>query len=421
MDTLKNRHLALALLIPLAACADGGKDEQPDSVIKFAADHHLFGFRTLFGFGTLPIRTSVVFPDRGTLALKADGTYTVERATGTASNYYSITRRGALTVYVAGGGRDPWTVFQGGYAPLPTWNPPPTPLGPVPAETTLTFTDRVVSDTSPSIGLYFGLRTATPPAPIELEGDWHFGSIHVIFGQSLLAPENVGRAAWAEGTDIAGGGTGTSRAISGTGEQGNGTTLTLTGSIQNIVSGTPPTSTGACNLTLTFNGDSRVCRAAANTRLILALDDDPGDGEAGLIAAVRAFAATSTETSAAADSLHGEYLVSGYTTFVNPSDPGSDAFTGIATFATGGAFRLDAVDHLGREFSYVGTFALRTNGAMTLTINGTNETWYGAVATDYQTVMLVDDFRETRVNNKPELNFLLGTRRLPAPTTDAAR
>jgi hypothetical protein len=422
LNIFPGRRLACSLLLlPLAACADGGKEDKPASVVKFAADHHLFGYRTLAGFGTLPIRTNVAFPDRGKLVFAADGTYSVERLTGTATNYYSISRPGALTLYVAGGGRDPWTVFQGGYGPLPEWHDPPTPLGPVPAETVTTFTDRVVSDGSPSIGMYFGLRYATPPATIELEGNWHFGSIHTIFGQSLLAPENVGRAAWAENVQVAAGAAGASRGISGTGQQGNGTTLTLTGSVQNVASGTPLVSNGACNLTLTYDGDSRVCRAAANTRVLLAVDEDTGDGEAGLVAAVRRFPATSTETEAKEADLLGKYKVSGYTIFVNPSDPGSDAFTGLVEFSSSGGFRLDAVDHLGRAFSYTGTFVLRTNGAMTLTIAGTNETWHGAVSTNYQTLMLVDDFRETRTPPKPELNFVLGTRETVVPSTVAAR
>lgn len=109
----------------------------------------------------------------------------------------------------------------------------------------------------------------------------------------------------------------------------------------------------------------------------------------------------------------GTFLVGGHTLFVNPTNSGSDAFVGVVTLSAQGAFRLDAVGSQGIDFSYVGTYTLNSEGGMTVSISGTNETWFAAIDRSYQALFFVDDFVETRSNNTPELNLGVGVRQQP--------
>ena len=132
---------------------------------------------------------------------------------------------------------------------------------------------------------------------------------------------------------------------------------------------------------------------------------------AGSALLVREFDDSSTTTSLAADRVDGTFLVGGHTMFINPSNSGSDSFIGTVVLSTNGGFRLDALGNQGIDFSYVGEWTSQANGKLTFTVNGTNETWHGAIDRSYNTLVIVDDFVETRSNNVPELNLLLGVRK----------
>lgn len=393
------RHrLSLPLLLLAAACADGGSEDRPQSEVKIAASHHIFGIRSLPGFGTFPIQNTVVFTDRGTLNCFDDSTYTITRASGTSSaDRYAIDHLGALSLYVTGSGREPSVVFLGGYSLA----------GGVSAIPDLCFTDRVSTPNSSSIGLYVGTKVV--PGQVELAGAWHVVSLHTVFNEAILSPENVARAARGA-VSIASGDPGTLRTISGTGTQGT-SSITFGGAIQNLL--TNSTGDGTCNLTLSYqltgqSADSRVCYSAASSDLILGLDADETDGEAGLVVMLRKFDAPATPVDPSR--IAGRFLVGGHTVFVNPSNPGSDAFVGVVTLSSQGGFRLDAAGNQGIDFAYVGSFTANQDGGLTVTINGTNETWFAAIDRDYQTLVFVDDFREVRSNNLPELNLGFGVR-----------
>ena len=60
--------------------------------------------------------------------------------------------------------------------------------------------------------------------------------------------------------------------------------------------------------------------------------------------------------------------------------------------------------------SYVGTYTLAADGGMTISVNGTNETWFAAIDRSYNTLVFVEDFVETRTNNIPELDLRFGVR-----------
>ncbi|HEX5050943.1 MAG TPA: hypothetical protein VFZ65_04150 [Planctomycetota bacterium] len=394
---------ALPLLLLPAACADGGKQDTPQSVMPIAASHHLFGFRSLPGFGTFPIGGNLVFSDSGGLNLFLDSTYTISRPTGTSTpDRYAIDARGAFSVFVTGGSAEPSVVFRGGY-------------GLVSTEGDFFFTDRVSTPNSQSIGLYYGTRIVA--GQVELAGGWHLFSLHTIFDETILAPSNVGRAAHG-GVSIATGDPGTVRGVSGAGQQsgsmGGPAALTFGGSIQNLLTtNNGTTGDGTCNLTLDYDTDSRVIVAAASGNetsgnIVFGLDSDESDGEAGIVFLVRKFDALAAPVESVR--VPGTFLVGGHTLFVNPSNPGSDAFVGTVTLTSQFGFRLDAVGNQGMDFSYVGSYTLSPEGLLTISISGTNETWFAAIDRNYQTLVFVDDWVETRSNNIPELNLGIGVR-----------
>jgi hypothetical protein len=270
------------------------------------------------------------------------------------------------------------------------------------------FTDRVSTNASPRIGLFFG--TQIIDGQVELEGGWHVLSMHVIFDQTILSPDNVGRGAHGA-VSISAGDPGTQRTISGTGFQGTGA-LTFGGTVQNLLDGNDE-GDGSLNLSLSYqldgqSADERIIESAANENVIFGVDKNNGDGEAGLVTMVRKFNAPTTPV----DSVRvpGTFLVGGHTLFVNPSNPGSDSFVGTVTLSSQGGFRLDAVGNTGADFQYIGTYTLSPDGGMELSIEGTNETWFAAIDKTYNTFTFIDDFEETRANNTPELNFGFGVR-----------
>lgn len=395
LATILRNSLSLLSLVALAACADGGDEDGPTSEVLLNANHHMFGFRSLAGFGTFPIDDDVVTTDRGTLALFDDGKYTVSRPSGsTATDRYALSRMGEFNIYVTGSNREPSVVFRGAY-------------GRNDSKAHYLFTDRVTSTNSPTIGVYYGMKIQ--PGQVELEGAWHVVSLHAIFGQTLLSPENVGRGAFGA-VSIGAGNPGDSRTISGTGTQGTAS-LTFGGSIQNLLTG--GTGDGTCNLALSYavgsqSADSRTMYAVANENMVMALDADETDGEAGMAWMVRKFDAPATPVDPVR--VTGKFYCGGQTLFVNPSNPGSDTFVGTITLSSGGGFRWEAIGNQGIDFLYTGTYTLSADGGMTITVQQTSETWFGAIDRDYNTFVFCDGFVESRSNNQPELNLGIAVR-----------
>ena len=400
-DTLKNLRWLLPVLT-LAACAEGGGDDRPQSDVVISAQHHLFGIRSLAGFGTFPVPSDAVETDRGTLNTFDDSTYTVLRPTGTSgADRYALEEDGTFSIFTTGSGSEPSTVFIGGY-------------GLVGNEPDFFFTDRVSTNNSPRIGLYFGTRVVN--GQVELEGAWHLMSLHVVFDQTILSPDNVGRGAYG-GVTVDAGAPGELRSLSGAGFQGapNQATAQLTfgGNVQDLLD--PQNSgTGALNLSLNYAvsggvADPRIIESAGTENVIFGVDENSGDGEAGLVTMFRKFDAPTSPV----DSVRvpGTFLIGGHTLFVNPSNSGSDAFVGTVTLTPQGGFRLDAVGNTGADFSYIGTYSLAPDGGMTIAIEGTNEDWFAAIDRSYNTFAFIDYFQELRASNVPELNFGFGVRK----------
>ena len=390
------KRLWIVPVLTLTSCADGGEEDSPQSEVTINASHHMFALRSLAGFGTFPPPTSAVVTESAVLDLFDASTYTVTSATGTSGqDRYAIEEAGPFTIYVTGNATEPSTAFLGAYSLVDD-------------QPDYFFTDRVSTNASPRIGLFFG--TQIIDGQVELEGGWHVLSMHVIFDQTILSPDNVGRGAHGA-VSISPGDPGTQRTISGTGFQGTGA-LTFGGTVQNLLDGNDE-GDGSLNLSLSYqldgqSADERIIESAANENVIFGVDKNNGDGEAGLVTMVRKFNAPTTPV----DSVRvpGTFLVGGHTLFVNPSNPGSDSFVGTVTLSSQGGFRLDAVGNTGADFQYIGTYTLSPDGGMELSIEGTNETWFAAIDKTYNTFTFIDDFEETRANNTPELNFGFGVR-----------
>lgn len=383
-----------------AACADGGKTDTPASEVEIAANHHVLWFRSLPGFGAATQRPNAVNSGHAILGMAADSTYQLAFPNNTTSSKerYALANTALLSIYQTGSGRNPSTVFQGGYQR-------------VGARPDLFFTDRVSAGNSTSIGLYYGARVV--PGQDELGGAWHVFSAHVMMNPSTqTSARSVARMAYGEVT-IADGAPGTARAISGTGLESGAdpstVPVTFSGSAQNLLDGQGQ-GDGRCNLTVGYTNsgvatDSRTFYAIAGTNLLFAVDEDESDTASGLLAMVRKFDAPATPADSVA--IVGTYWVGGYTTFVNPTNAGSDAFVGQMVLSLGGGFRLDAVGYQGIDFAYTGTWTLAADGALTVNVNGNGgEAWHGAVARGHDSIFLVDPVVEVRSNNIPELNFM---------------
>jgi hypothetical protein len=404
------RPLPLPLALLLAACAQGGTDSTPQSDVRVTANHHMLTFRTLAGFGTFPIDPTMVFTGAGSFALADDSTFTFTLGGASTSDRYAIRNDGSMSVFFSGSGREPSVVFRGAYGLVET---PPS---------TIFFTDRVAAGSSQSIGLYYGTRVI--PGQAELAGDWHLLSMHTIFAAQLPQPAaqtayNLGRCAQGSLT-IAAGLPGETRAITGTGNESGfdsrQLSITFGGTITNLLQS--GTSDGTCNLELTYNADQRVMDAFAGPDYVLAVDRDESDAEAGLAFLVQKFDAPATP--ADPTRVGGTFFCGGHTLFVNPGNSGADTFVGTVTLATPvgstGAFRIDAQSHLGQQFSYTGNYTLAADGGITMTVDGTNETWFAAIDRSYSVFFFVDAIVETRSSGSPELNLGIATRVHPTTT-----
>ena len=395
------KHTWIVPVLALTACADGGEEDRPQSEVTVNATHHMFALRSLAGFGTFPPPTSAVITESGLFNLFDDSSYTVTRSGSTSgSDRYAIEGDGVMTIFVSGNASEPSTAFLGGYSLVGD-------------QPDYFFTDRVSTPASQRIGMFYGTRVVS--GQVELEGGWHLLSLHVIFDQAILSPDNVGRGAYG-GVSIAAGDPGTSRGVSGTGFQGTGA-LTFGGSIQNLLDA-QGVGDGLLNFSLSYalpgqSADERIIESAATDNVVFGVDKNNGDGEAGFVTMIRKFDAPAAPVDSVL--VPGTFLVGGHTLFINPSNPGSDTFVGTVTLSavtgTEGGFRLDAVGNTGADFQYIGTYELAPDGGMTIDIQGTNEIWFAAIDRTYDTFSFIDDFEEIRANNTPELNFGFGVRR----------
>ena len=402
-------------VLALTACSEGGGS--PESDVLIAAEHHVFGLRSSVTFSGFPVSSVDVETRTGMLTLAQEATYEIDWSTGgTASGSYTIANDGGLTVINPGNATEPTTAFLGGYGLVSNNTNGP--------QADYVFTDRVTTNNSPRIGMFFGTRATQ--GQVELEGDWHLMSLHVILDQALVSsPDNVARGAYGH-VNIAAGAPGEARAITdlGDGFQGainQGTTsMSFGGQVRNLETNANA-GDGALLLTVEYTpilaggtpgvNDVRIIDGAAGTEdIIIGVDENSGggEGEAGLITMIHKFDA---QTSPADPALvEGTFIVGGHTFFLEPTASGSDTFVGTVSLGPNGAFQLDAVGNL-VDFSYSGTYTLADDGGLTIDIPGTSETWFAAIDRNYNTFAFLDYFQEFRQNAGPELNFGFGVRK----------
>jgi hypothetical protein len=391
------KQLWVLPLLMVSACAEGGEESRPQSEVTINASHHMFALRSEVSLGSLPIQEEAVVTQHGLINLFDDSTYTLTQSGATSgADRYALETNGTFSIFVTGNASEPSTLFLGGY-------------GQVADEADYFFTDRVSTPNSPRIGMFYGTRVVS--GQVELGGDWHVMSLHTIFNQGLLSPDNVGRAAHGV-VSMSAGAPGTLRTITGSGFQGT-SSLTFGGDATNLLDSNDE-GDGLLNLNLSYqlNGqsaDSRAVQSAATDNIIFGVDENDGDGEAGFVTMIRTFDAPASPVDSV--QVPGTFLVGGHTVFVNPSNPGTDTFVGVVTLTPQFAFRLDATGNSGADFTYTGTWSLDPNGGMTINVGNTNEEWSAAIDRSYNSFAFVDDFEEVRTNNTPELNFGFGVRR----------
>jgi hypothetical protein len=379
--------LSLALLPLLAACAEGGGEDRPRGEVRIAASHHFFALTGERRFD-FPVNPAEVGSDRGILKLLDDSTYTIQRGnqeSGAAD--YALSRPGDLSLTVPISARQN-TRYTGAYGLAGNTG-------------VVHFVDRFSPSATSQVGLFFGVPVAGG-AP-NLAGDWHAFTQHVVFSASPVQdPRNVGRAAAGTLTVVA------ANTFTGTLAESSRANLAANGALR-------PFNDGRVDVDLAVREgsgppDNRVFLGAAAGTLLLAVDADDTDGEAGLLAMVRKRTGRADLTL-----LAGTYLIGLETVFVNPGNCGLDAAVGTLTISANGDFRLEAVGSNAADFTYTGTMRLADDGALTITVPATNETWAGAIDQEYRSIVVVDHFVEQRSGSKPpELNLLLGVRQADA-------
>ena len=387
-----HRTTAFLSLLLFTACAEGGSEDRPLSEVQISASHHLLSFRGLPGLTATQVQPDEIFSGQAMWNLFDNSTYTITQTSGTSSpRNYALESTGELTVLVEPvDPRQSTPVFRGAYG--------------LQGNTSLYFfTDRLISADSSSLGLFWGSRVR--PGLTDLSGDWHLFSLHVVFSTSMVPDvDNIARAVSGSVT-AAPGNPGDQLVLTGDGSESTNLNLDLSGTIQDLGNGEVNLAVTYAQHALPATGDDRVFVAAHGSNAVLALDLDESDGEAGLLALIR-------KRTGAADPalLAGEFLIGGHTVFPNPTNPGSDAGLGRLSLTAGGAFRMEMTGSRGIDFVYQGTFTLDDDGLLTLSVDGTNETWLGAVDQDYNTVIINDHVIEQRANDTPELNLFIALR-----------
>ncbi len=397
----------IAAPLLLLGCAEGSDEQRIESEEKITANHHLVWFRSLPGLGTSPVDPDAVFSGHGRLSMADDSTYRLDVGTSPGTpNPYALEATGELALYVPGVGREAGVILRGGYRLVGD-------------DPDLFFTDRVSNTSSASIGLYYGTRVT--PGQVEFEGPWHLLGMRAMFGSSgLTSARSVARAVFGD-VSAAAGPPGSSRNLVGDGKESgsdsNPIDITFGGSIQNVLD-TSNVGDGTSLLTVDYTSggqtQSRVFQAYAGTDLVLAVDEDEADDDSGMLFLVRKFDAPAEV--ADPTQVAGEFLVGGHTFFVDPLNSGSDTFIGTLTISPQGAVVLEAIGHQGVDFRYQGTCTIEDDGELVLSVDGTNETWRGAINRSYDTLVIVDNMVEDRVSGNPELNLLMGVRKdTPTP------
>ena len=289
-QTIRSTCSALAGALLAFSCAEGGDRKTPSSEVQLSANHHLWNLESLRQL-SFPVAPAEVFGSWGTIAFRMDSQYDVTLNGSSDVDDYNLRATGELGILVEPGLNLAKISFLGAYG--------------LEGDTgVFYFTVRYsTSATTSPIGLFWGTRidAATP----DIQGDWHLFSTHVVFSTSqTFNPDNVGRATAGRITIDAAG------VIAGTGTESTRASLTFAGSAKTFADSRVDLDTLDYIDNVTTDSRTFLCSAGTPTNVavpnvILGLNHDTTDGEAGLIALVRA------RTAGAADPamLEGTYFV----------------------------------------------------------------------------------------------------------------
>lgn len=388
--------LALSVLpLLLGACSSGGEEERPTSAVKLTSNHYLSGFVARPRFPAFPVTVNDVLTFDHRLELRDDGNYvrSDSQSSQVESAPYALEEDGTFSIQVPTGTQ---TLLYRGDLEIRSVQPPGS------SETVLYGRDVFLTDRVGSgIGLYVGTQRVPGPADITpLVGDWHVFNIHAIFADSAAAPDDdrVGLA-FAGTLTLAADGS----------FAGNGTESETGGiNIRGAANDFQAFADGRVSLEILYDPTNkpdyeRGFSGGGTRRLLFGVDGNFGgaDQAAGLLAMMR----FRTSAVSSAD-LAGKYTLGLLTLFLRPDASGTDSALGTIELTRDGNFLLQARNNLAQDFEYRGTFTPTDNGTLTFQVTTPfTETWYGSFDEEYQTVVLLDAFKEQRPNRQIELNF----------------
>ncbi|MGE0141829.1 MAG: hypothetical protein AB7I19_01695 [Planctomycetota bacterium] len=380
-------------LVLLGACSSGGSNDRFGGSVKLTANHFLFGLVGRPAFPAFPTTTGDLETVNGRFFLRDDGKYEMRQSTGTllSQSDYALENDGTLAIAVPSSGST--LVYRGGYGLRGTTGD-------------VVLTDRVGS----GVGVYFGTKLVVGPADLTpIVGDWHLFTLHAILAPAGSVPDEdlIGVAFGGDLTLAADG------SFTGDGTESEVGTVAIRGAANDFQA----LSDSRFAIEATYDPPARPdyergFTAGGNSRILIGLDEETGSSDTA--AGIALMLKKRTAAYSAAD-LAGKYRLGLLTVFLRTTAAGIDSSVGELDLQSNGNFRISAQNNQGQDFSYTGTWTGAADGTLLFTVTGTNETWQGAFDDAYQTVIFVDNFKESRTNLQVELNLGMAIR--PPATT----
>ncbi len=389
--------LVLALL-PLA-CSSGGDEESIGSELTISSTSHFFGLSGSTSFLSFPVTSGEVAPLSGLFTLGTDSSFQIKESGNTlADDAYQLEADGTLQVRLTQPNR-PTVVWKGA-------------VGLKGDSGDLFLNDRVGA-----VGIYIGTPALPGIAdPMAMAGDWHLFTSNVLYSPATLPdPDEVGRA-FAASISLADDGSFTGNGFESTSPAAS---LPTSGTVA-------PFADGTFVVNADINSVSRIFSSGGDTDLVFGADDDESNGDAGLMAMMR-------HRSAVADlaELAGTYHLGSWTILVAPDDSGFCSSLGTLELTDNGDFNIDVVNNFGAPLAISGSFTTSDTefGALLFEIpipgSTLTEKWRGAIDEDYNTIVILDNFKEIRPDGQAALRFYTGVRLgpmdppPPAPTPES--
>jgi len=380
---------SLGVLLALGAsclfsfsCSSGGSNETPSKGgISIAADYHMVGIKA-FADMTFPVNPDIKahYWDEGVLTLDGENKFQVRGAgRPTDSGPYKIGKNGILTLLVP----------MSGGASLPL-------MGGADVEgEALWFTDRHAGGDG-DLALWCCVRSKAKPKP---EGKWNVALLTLVFPPKGAAPSpnEVGLAATGTLSIDAKGN------VTGALQESSLAALKVTGKADTF-----PIPPGSFQLSLSWKKGTRqvnqAFRGGLGDKLMVGLfHDQKRGGAVSLLLALRA-----PSKAVPAKDLSGSYHLGTFTLFLDPTRPGCDVAAGTLQLNDKDAFRATMWGHLGKSFTFSGTFKPGKEGLVEFSETSPVKTpLWGAAAEGGKVLLMVDKTPEA---SDPDLSIFLAVR-----------